>query len=200
MSIRIAFDSTTPEAIPRWAEMVWGYADGAFAWPATAWHRFPRASRVNICVTGDPRVGDMLDVERFDATPDHAPAWVKGRHDDGVENVALYASRDTWETLQPIMDRSGVRGFFKVVATLDRTIILPGIPPLEGPAAIQAFGAADLGIHADMAFVFDDGWHRQPNNSLLDVVYSRLQVEAAMSHQASLRLEEARSLLEHLHR
>lgn len=70
---RLMFDSTTPSAIPVTAELVGGYVNGQYAWSSADWNRFPGAQQVRINVTGDPALGNCLDVETGDATPEQAP-------------------------------------------------------------------------------------------------------------------------------
>ena len=162
MSFRVMFDSTNPSAIPADAEIVGGYIDGPQSqWPAEAWTMFPRAALVRINVTGDPsHGGDELDVERFDATPDHAPAWFDERTRAGhVGGLSIYCSRDA---LPEVEAKMGKRSYFRRVATLDGTLHIDGYKPMEGPAAIQFASAAMLGINADMSLVMSDYYHPSP--------------------------------------
>lgn len=161
MSFRIMFDSVDPSAIPADAELVAGYVDGPKSvWPTNAWTMFPKAQLVRINVTGDPvNGGDVLDVETGDATPDHAPAWFDARGGDAA-GLTIYCNRDTLPAVEQAM---GKRRYFRWIATLDGTFVIPGYKPLEGPAAIQFAGAAQLGgRNVDMSLVMRDYFHPAP--------------------------------------
>jgi hypothetical protein len=167
VAIRVAFDSTTPDAIPLDATMVWGYVDGSFAWPDTAWARFPHATKVRICVTGDHAKGNMLDVERGDATPDHAPGWVNARRTAGEKYVAVYAARDTWPAINQAFQQANVKPPFRAVATLDGTLHVDGFEPFHGPAAVQFGSARMAGINVDVSLVYEDDWHPQASPDVI---------------------------------
>lgn len=62
MRTRIMYDSVVPQAIPRDAEMVMGYSDGAYAWSAEEWALFPNAERVTCSAVGVAQ-SDVYDVE-----------------------------------------------------------------------------------------------------------------------------------------
>jgi hypothetical protein len=156
---RVMFDSTTPEAIPPNAEIVAGYVDGSFAWPASAWARFPHAQHVMISVTADHSRGDCLDVENGDATPAQAPGWIRARHVAGATNVTIYCNRSTL----PAVERACAGlSYYKWIATLDGTLFIPGFPALAGPAAVQFAGASLAGVNVDVSLVWEDNWHKRP--------------------------------------
>lgn len=81
------YDAVEWDAIPTDAEAVLGYINGAFAWPAEAWARFPAALHVRcqIFIPGVELIddGDVLDIEGPDAnTPAGraaAVAWARMR-------------------------------------------------------------------------------------------------------------------------
>ena len=175
---RIMFDSVNPAAIPEGASLVAGYVDGAAsAWPPGAWDRFPGAELVRINVTGDPNHGgDVLDVERFDATPDHAPGWFDARTRAGAGGLAVYCNRSTLPAVDAAM---GQRSFFRWVATLDGTLHIDGFPPLKGPAVVQFLPAADLGINADMSLVMSPYFHPQPSLQQIVAAARAAQAETA---------------------
>lgn len=88
------YDGITPENIPRNAEMVASYIDGA--WPnyrklATL---FPNAIRISIAV--DPaHDADVLDIERGDALPTQAVAWANRQWARG-KHPTCYMSANDW--------------------------------------------------------------------------------------------------------
>lgn len=158
---RIMFDSVDPSAIPADAELVAGYVDGPQSqWPSVGWTLFPRAQFVKINVTGDPdHGGDALDVERFDATPDHAPAWFDARTKAGAGGLTIYCNRSTLPAVEAAM---GKRSYFRWIATLDGTLHIDGYKPLEGPAAVQFANSTMAGRNVDVSLVMSDYFHPAP--------------------------------------
>jgi hypothetical protein len=153
---RLMFDSTTPAAIPHDAEIVGGYVDGSYKWADADWERFPHAQQVRICVTGDHTKGNCLDVERGDATPDHAPGWIQARQAAGVKYVTVYCDRTT---LPAVIKACNGLTYWHWVATLDGTAHIGGWHPGLGPAAVQILPARALGFNADLSVVWADRWH-----------------------------------------
>ena len=99
------YDSTDPGAIPSGADLVAGYVDGLYKWPATAWK--PWRSTVTIAV--EPSTpADVLDVETGNpTTPALAIAWVTTMRAAG-RRPTLYCNRSTWPDLAFAFDRAGV--------------------------------------------------------------------------------------------
>lgn len=89
--MEIMFDSVSAAKIPLCAEVVAGYLDGAYAWTDADWSRFPGRRHVGIVVTASANAGQVLDVEKGDATPDQAPGWVTRRRAARVDPV-VYTS------------------------------------------------------------------------------------------------------------
>jgi hypothetical protein len=83
-AIRIMWDSTTPLAIPLNAQLVAGYVDGRYAWPRSAWARWPADRTVTIAVDIGTTSADVLDVEAGAADPAQARVWVQNRLRLGV--------------------------------------------------------------------------------------------------------------------
>jgi len=162
MSFRIMFDSVDPTQIPAHAELVAGYIDGPKSqWPDAAWTMFPKAELVRINVTGDPsHGGDVLDVERFDASPADAPVWFDARTKAGAGGLTIYCNRDT---LPAVHEAMGKRSYFRWIATLDGTLFIDGYPPLEGPAVVQFAGAGAAGRNVDVSLVMSDYFHPAPS-------------------------------------
>lgn len=92
--MRTFYDSVTASDIPAHAEGVGGYVDGAYKWSAADWARFPHAAHVRIAVSPFTNDGNVLDVERGDATPAQAPAWVYMRRRAGVDPT-IYVQQST---------------------------------------------------------------------------------------------------------
>jgi hypothetical protein len=157
---RIMYDSTTPAAIPRSAEMVAGYVNGEFAWTKEEWSLFPHAAKVHISVRA-VNDGNVLDIETGDATPDQAPTWVKARRQAGHIRPTLYVNRANAEAAIAACEKEQLQPghqFWIWLATLD------GSDPhdLPGIVAIQDKSAAMLGFNADASTVFDATWHPTP--------------------------------------
>lgn len=101
------YDSVTPSAIPATATMVAGYVDGIYAWPPSAWARFPRAVHVPIAVFASTNAGVVLDVETGDATPAQAPGWVQRRRTAGVDPT-VYCNLGMWPAVRRAFDAAQV--------------------------------------------------------------------------------------------
>jgi hypothetical protein len=76
--------------------MVAGYVDGDYRWTAKDWTGFPDAVKVGIATSADTDDGEVLDVERYDATVDEAPRWVLMRRAAGVD-PSVYCNMATWD-------------------------------------------------------------------------------------------------------
>lgn len=148
----IMYDSTTPHVIPAMARLAALYINGRFAVPPS-YHK----GHVYIDVNGSaPHAAGILDVERFDATPDKVPGWLdqRAKFDIGV----IYCNRST---LPEVIAAAGHRPFNLWLATLDGTITQPILPPTGKLVAIQALGADMLGFNADLSVVTDADWWRR---------------------------------------
>ena len=82
--MRTMYDSVNASAIPDTAAMVAGYVSGPYAWHQQDWERFVHARCVHIATSADVDNGEVLDVERTDATPAQVPAWLQKRAEKGV--------------------------------------------------------------------------------------------------------------------
>ncbi|HLY82051.1 MAG TPA: hypothetical protein VKQ71_03645 [Acidimicrobiales bacterium] len=101
------FDAITAANIPLGAGMVAGYDDGRYAWPAADWARFPSAVKVHITVFAADNIGEVLDVEAGDASPDQAPGWCQARRAAGVD-PSVYCSVTALASVQAAFARAGV--------------------------------------------------------------------------------------------
>jgi hypothetical protein len=148
---RTMYDSVTPSAIPRSAQMVAGYLPPSrYAWSAAEWAMFPRAVKVRIAIFANVNDGHVLDVEPGDATPAQAPGWVVMRRRAGVD-PSVYCNASTWPTVRAEFRRRGIREPHYWIAKYDGVARLPAgavakqyaDPPLHGR------GHFDLSIVAD---------------------------------------------------
>jgi len=158
MTIRTMLDTNTPAALTPRADLLATYADLATPtlkaaleqhWPQVVW--IDRGQ-------GDPmHLATVYDVEPGALTPQQAIDKAKASK---LPYLTAYASRSTMMQV----DALGWGGY-RWYATLDGTAHVPGHTPGLEPAAIQCLGEAQLGFHADLSLVFEDGWHPQPQPS-----------------------------------
>ena len=106
----ICYDSTTPEVIPKDAQVVAGYAGGSWHTYPYIQANFPHAYRIEIAVNAGEK-GHCLDVENGDATPDEAPGWIKEMEAEGIHRPMLYASAWTWGQIIPLLTKARVGRF-----------------------------------------------------------------------------------------
>lgn len=100
----VMFDDVTVSLIPADAEAVAGYVNGLYhTWPEIQ-AQFPKAKKVSIAVTAAADA-DVLDVEVGDATPDQAPAWVRGQNG----KPGIYCSVSQAATVLAALERAGIQ-------------------------------------------------------------------------------------------
>lgn len=104
---RTMIDACNPAHIPRSAVIVAGYIYGNCAWPAWAWALFPNARHVRIATVQTINDGQVLDVERGDATPDQAPGWCARARQRG-QLPTVYTSVDNWQACRDAFALHGV--------------------------------------------------------------------------------------------
>lgn len=151
MTYRLMYDSTNPELIPASAAMVAGYINGSYAWQPWAWARFPHAIHVTINVNGNlADGGDVLDVERYDATPEMVPAWVKGRKAAGARWHAVYCSLSKLDAVRAACQGQDVPDFGIWVAEWT------GQPhEIAGTVGTQFASLTSY----DLSAIYDATWH-----------------------------------------
>ena len=93
--MNIMYDAVNAENIPATASAVAGYVDGPYQWHPEDWDRFPSALHVGICITPAHDLGEVLDVEPGDSTPQHAVNWAQMRRKHGI-SPAVYCSKAAW--------------------------------------------------------------------------------------------------------
>lgn len=148
---QLLYDSTRPGNIPATATMVAYYCNGAIFGTTEAAVRaiFPTAHLVAIAAV-PINEGDVLDVERFDATPDQAAGWVQMRRLAGVPLPWVYVNRDNRPLVEANLEAAGLTGADVAlwVATLDGTQTVD-----PGPYPIAAVQYQDVGPY-DLSVVF----------------------------------------------
>lgn len=121
---RTMYDSVNPETIPAGAEMVAGYVDGMYANVHLMRTRFPHAVVVGIAVFAHTDDGEVLDIERGDATPNQAPGWVQMRRRAGC-NPSVYCSASVWNEVRNAFHSAGIREPHYWVAEWDGNPTIP---------------------------------------------------------------------------
>lgn len=98
------YDSTNPLSIPADATEVAGYIDGLYAWPASAWARFTKATvKLTITVLGD-LAADVCDCETGDLTPARAAAWARQK----TTRPTIYCNLSTRPAVEAELARLGM--------------------------------------------------------------------------------------------
>lgn len=147
--MRTMYDSVTPSAIPTNAALVAGYVDGAYAWSAANWARFPNSVKVRIAVFPRTNDGHVLDVEQGDATPAQAPGWVTMRRAAGVD-PSIYCDASTWPSVVSAFASAGVAAPHYWIAHYDGSAALPA-----GAVAKQYNDPPASGGNYDISVVAD---------------------------------------------
>jgi hypothetical protein len=141
--MRSMYDSAYPAQIPGQPEMVAGYVDGKYVWTQADWDRFPNAVKVRIAVFPWTNDGDVLDCEKYDATPEECPAWIRMRQAAGLAVPTIYCGASAVPAV-----KAACAGLTYSLWIADWT----GTPHLpDGAAACQyaARGTYDLSLVAD---------------------------------------------------
>ncbi|OLE23438.1 MAG: hypothetical protein AUG49_16005 [Catenulispora sp. 13_1_20CM_3_70_7] len=144
-------DSTNPFDIPLdGLDAVAGYGDGPFAWSSAGWARFGAHIVPLSIVVSAAHAGDVLDVERFDATPAEAPGWADRFRRPGRRRPTIYCNRATIGAVRQAM---AGRPFDWWAATLDGTL-----NGTDGAVAVQWKGQNLTGGHYDESLILDPSW------------------------------------------
>jgi hypothetical protein len=153
----LGYDSTTVPGIPRGAQFIFPYRNGRYAWTEQQADQFTHAGRAWIDVIGNAaRTSHVLDVETGDATPQQAPAWIRERHALGAQ-ATVYCNRST---LPVVQQQCHGLDFWVWLATLDGTVCYESVPGTGGRlAAVQGWGAAAAGFHADVSVILNAQWY-----------------------------------------
>lgn len=153
---KLMYDSVDASSIPADAEVVAGYGDGSISqWSSDDWARFPNAIALSI-VVNPADSGDVLDVERGDASPGDCPGWI-ARYDRPVFKVpTIYCNRSNRAAIEAACQ--GLT-YDLWVATLDGTTDEPGA------AAVQYQNTPGYDVSLCSSW-----WPRMPAGSAQDTV------------------------------
>lgn len=162
--MRIFRDSIHPQLIPvKGTEGVLGYINGAMSqWPSSQFARFQRAGVqvARIDVIGDAwQAAAVLDVERFDATPEVAAGWIP-RRNQFRGDATIYTSRMSLDQLFRVC--AGLR-FWLIVADWTGAPHQLDLPLPEGVRVAGVQYAS--GKQWDATAVYADDWHPAPVRS-----------------------------------
>lgn len=142
---RTMYDSVTPEHIPSTAEIVAGYVDGNFKNMDRVRQLFPHAIYVEITVFATDDIGDVLDVEKGDATPQDAPGWVIKRRAKG-ETPSVYCNYSTWPSVRDAFKAANVvEPYYWIADYTSKAALIAGSVATQYEDA----GPFDLSIVAD---------------------------------------------------
>jgi hypothetical protein len=166
MTNRIMGDATTLANIPLTVAIVGVYRNGRYmADPNALNQRFPLSRYVHVWIDVDgscPGSAQVLDVERFDATPEQAPAWVKARRKVVHTSLpTLYCDRST---LPAVLAECAAEGLIAGehyqlwIATLDNSTEWNGreLRTIPGVVAVQL---ETVGGAWDRSVVYEPRWH-----------------------------------------
>lgn len=162
---RTMYDSVDWQKIPANAKMVAGYVDGAFAWPAEAWARFPKAAHVRISVIppGDPKDAGVLDVESGAASVADAPGFIRDRRQK-KKRAVIYVERSLVADI-----RKACTGLDYGLWVADWTGKPHKLADMNKVVAVQWSGGVD--VPYDISEVFDRTWHPQGATKALELLH-----------------------------
>jgi hypothetical protein len=170
--MRIMRDSTNPYDIPLdGMDIVAGYIDGIYKWPAAGWTRFAGKKIARIACFSTT-IAEILDVETGDATPQQAPPWaVLVRHQNIIPTI--YCNRSNYLQIHREFVVQNVSQPLYWVATLDGTkwLLIGEVIACQYAGQNQTGGHYDESIVADYWPGVDDmGLTQQEHDWLASVV------------------------------
>jgi len=159
----LGWDSTTPNQIPYAAQFVFPYFNGDYAWADKEVSAFPHSGHAWVDVIGDaPDACSILQIDGADQAAINAMLakarnWLEARNKHGPGT--MYVNRANLPALQAKLD--GLEDDYWVwLATLDGTVCYSAVPGNGGKlAAVQGWGADQIGLHADLSVILDQGWY-----------------------------------------
>ncbi|SDK29894.1 hypothetical protein SAMN04488074_10598 [Lentzea albidocapillata subsp. violacea] len=153
--MRTMYDSVSPRAIPRTAQMVAGYIDGLYAWSAEEWGLFPNASKVTITALGRDH-GVVLNLEPKGYWPaDLGVGWVQRARRRGIDPTIYCNYRNHLHLVRAAFDRAGVARPHFWVAEYDGVQNIPAGCVAKQHTAPEGTGRAKAPGHYDISIVAD---------------------------------------------
>lgn len=156
----IQYDSVNPAEIPADANIatvgVAGYVGGIWPDYSEIVAKFPKARHKSVAVNATEDA-DVLDIEKGDATPAEAPAWVKKQIARGVKKPGVYADASTMPEVLKALEAGGLARSEYVVWIAHYVNAAPAYPFEQGADAIQWTQAAE-GKDLDQSIAIDNFW------------------------------------------
>lgn len=155
------YDSAVAVRIPATARRIAGYIDGPYAWTPAGWDDRPGALAATIATRATTNAGDVLDVEKGDATPDQAGDWIRRRKQAGLWVPTIYVSR---ASIPQVRQGTGTYQLGKDydIWVADWTgsphLVTAAGPGLELPCAVTQYENTPL---FDRSAVYDPRWPRR---------------------------------------
>lgn len=108
-NLRTMYDAVTASNIPRSAAIVAGYVDQIVLkpWSVADWNLFPNAIHVQIVKKASSIFGNVLDVEKGDATSAQVPGWLSRMRGMGFV-PSVYTSYSNWNAVQSAVSAAGL--------------------------------------------------------------------------------------------
>ena len=131
--MRTSYDSINVRGLPPGGDLYLGYDDGMWPDADEIARTFPGKTVVRVTTNPADNEGDMLDVEKGDATPNDAPGWVQRRRDAGHGGPIVYF---------PASWRSQIIAAF-ASAKMPLPALFPAAYP--GPGAVLIDPSTDVG-------------------------------------------------------
>lgn len=138
------------------------YVNGTYAWSQAQVDLFPHADHVTISVTASANIGDVLDVEVGDATPNQTAGWIAMRKAAGLYRPTIYCSKDTVPAVRAGTGSYVLGKDYDIWVAWFTSDPTPPVPP-GLPAASFAAWQCESTANWDASRVLDPGWpHRKP--------------------------------------
>ena len=102
------YDDVNLSLIPKSAHAVAGYVGGRWPTYGELAKLFPHALRLSIAVNAEENA-EVLDIERGDALPSQAPAWVRRQIARGVKRPVVYCAVSDAANVLKVLDSSGIK-------------------------------------------------------------------------------------------
>lgn len=118
------YDGITASSVPGDGWAVAGYVNGAYRSYTALTQRYPDLIHISISVN-DQGTALVLDVEKYDATPQQAPGWVRRMRAAGIAYPVVYMNTSTWQTVKDEFTAQGVAQPLYWVAQYDGIAVLP---------------------------------------------------------------------------
>jgi hypothetical protein len=155
--IRTMLDTDRPDQLTVGADIIISYAD---LWSQPIEDHLRALAKAVAWIDrgqGDPNgIASIIDIEPGTFAPGRVAGWLDRKAGQRVPYLTTYCDR---AEAAAVAADAGSRVHWRIIATLDGTVMDPEWPWTDRPAATQCIAAAALGFHADLSLVLRDGWH-----------------------------------------